>query len=228
MIEDKIKWDKRYKEDFMPHNPCDLLISSSDFLVPLVMDFEGYFSVLAPSGGDIFSHSLELINPTKNIDTNYKYPPLKSNAPLALDIASGNGRHSKFLRSLGFRVIAIDISEIGLNNIKNIDGITTICADLDDFPSVFSGGYSFDLIINLFFLDTKILDLVPSLLKDKGIFIFESFVFDKTLDKEFDKKMLKENEIEEKFKDFNLIYKREYLIKESRFNRLLSLIVQKI
>jgi len=38
----------------------------------------------------------------------------------ALDIACGNGRHSKYLASLGFKVNALDISSVAIKQLQGI------------------------------------------------------------------------------------------------------------
>ncbi|MFZ7126346.1 MAG: class I SAM-dependent methyltransferase [Desulfobacterales bacterium] len=92
----------------------------------------------------------------------------------ALDVAAGSGRHSLWLAERGFRVDAVDISETGLRMMGDGQGrIQRICADLDDYtirPA------SYDLIVNVRFLDRRMFPDLREGLRPGGVLIFESFL----------------------------------------------------
>lgn len=70
--------------------------------------------------------------PTKPIKIVKEYASL-AKGKNALDIASGMGRHSKYLQRLGFEVDALDISSVAINELKNIPGIHAKEVDFDTF-----------------------------------------------------------------------------------------------
>ncbi len=97
-------------------------------------------------------------------------------APLgrALDVACGNGRNACYLARLGFTVDAVDIAEEGLNRfVCRPEGIQRICADLDHFH-IPPGRYS--LIVNVRYLNRRLLPILQSGLAAGGILIFESYL----------------------------------------------------
>ena len=51
----------------------------------------------------------------------------------ALDIACGNGRHSKYLASLGFEVDALDISSVAIEQLQGTPHINAIEVDFDTY-----------------------------------------------------------------------------------------------
>ncbi len=94
-----------------------------------------------------------------------------------LDIACGEGRNSIFLSQKGFKVSAIDFSEIALNRLRKISNennlnIETIEMDLD-YNDSFKKLKKFDNIIIIHFkLRDDLLELIPSLLSKSGIFLY--------------------------------------------------------
>jgi SAM-dependent methyltransferase len=92
----------------------------------------------------------------------------------ALDIAAGNGRNSCFLAENGFNVDAVDISTKGLDLIKQQNpSINTIHADLDNYRI---SENSYDLILNINFLDRRLFPQIISGLKKTGLLIFQTFM----------------------------------------------------
>ncbi len=147
MLEDAIKWNERYKQGFMPSE-------SSAFVIEACGVLKDVFSIKADS---------------KNL-VSKKHP---HNTRLkALDIACGNGRHSKILASLGFCVESVDISQIALENLSHIPHITPICADLDTFSIT----QKYDVILNSFFLDRRQFMPIINALNPNGIVLFETFI----------------------------------------------------
>jgi SAM-dependent methyltransferase len=92
----------------------------------------------------------------------------------ALDIAAGNGRNAAYLADLGFSVDAVDISEVGLaRSSHRHPHIHTIQADLDTYVIAED---TYDLIINLNFLQRRLFPLVADGLSANGVLIFKTFV----------------------------------------------------
>lgn len=95
----------------------------------------------------------------------------------ALDIACGEGRNSIFLATNGFRVTAIDISEVGLAKgarRAEEEGVAVefIRADLDDYRP--SG--SFDLVLNFNFLLRSLIPVEVALLTPGGLLLFDTIL----------------------------------------------------
>ncbi|MCP4746401.1 MAG: methyltransferase domain-containing protein [Desulfobacteraceae bacterium] len=96
------------------------------------------------------------------------------NQARALDIAAGSGRNSLFLARQGFKVDAVDISDTGLLKFSGRhEGINAICADLDFFDIAPD---TYDLIININFLQRRLFPLILEGLRAGGLLIFETFV----------------------------------------------------
>jgi SAM-dependent methyltransferase len=94
----------------------------------------------------------------------------------ALDVACGNGRNACYLAALGFSVDAVDIAEEGLNRFACPPaGIRRICADLDQFvvpPE------TYDLIVNIRYLNRRLFQALRDGLRPGGRLIFESYLAD--------------------------------------------------
>lgn len=93
----------------------------------------------------------------------------------ALDIACGLGRNSKFLMDNGFAVTSVDISDVGLNALRessdNSAPLSTICHDLDQgLPELNS---KFDVILKIRFLNLSLLPELCSQLKPGGLLFIE-------------------------------------------------------
>jgi 2-polyprenyl-3-methyl-5-hydroxy-6-metoxy-1,4-benzoquinol methylase len=91
----------------------------------------------------------------------------------ALDIACGNGRHSRYLVSLGFKVDALDISSVA---IKQLQGIENIDAKEVDFDTYTLDKQKYDLITVTYFLERRLFSQMIEALKPNGILIMETFI----------------------------------------------------
>ena len=91
----------------------------------------------------------------------------------AIDIACGTGRNSHFLADLGFCVDAVDISDYALDKVKNSATINKIDADLDKY-NLASNKY--DLIVNINFLNRRLVSQMKEALHVGGVVIFETFI----------------------------------------------------
>lgn len=100
---------------------------------------------------------------------------------LALDIACGSGRNAVFLAILGYRVLAVDISDVALNYLdaraKNLGlGIQTRQVNLADFepPSE-----TFDLAVVTYFLDRHLWPRLSGALRPGGMLFIETYTEDR-------------------------------------------------
>ncbi len=126
----------------------------------------------------------------------------------ALDIACGQGRNTVFLAERGFKVDAIDISEVALSYLDDIENVTTICADIDDYTF----GNEYALIVNVNYLDRALIPKIKEALKHRGMVIFETFVeaegdgFHQPSNTEY---LLHVNELLNLFQSFEILYYEE-------------------
>jgi len=91
----------------------------------------------------------------------------------ALDIACGNGRHSKYLTTLGFEVDALDISSVAIAQLQSIPHINAMEVDFDTYRLKEN---SYDLIVCTYFLERKLFPQMLEALKPDGIILMETFV----------------------------------------------------
>ena len=91
----------------------------------------------------------------------------------ALDIACGNGRHSKYLVSQGFKGDALDISSVAIDALR---GLESIDAKEVDFDTYTLPKERYDLIIDTYFLNRRLFPQIIDALKPGGIFIMETFL----------------------------------------------------
>ena len=91
----------------------------------------------------------------------------------ALDVACGTGRNTHFLAELGFCVDAIDISDYALDKVKNSATINKIDADLDKYNLTPN---KYDLIVNINYLNRRLVSQMKESLKSGGVVIFETFM----------------------------------------------------
>ncbi|MCE3037246.1 class I SAM-dependent methyltransferase [Helicobacter sp. faydin-H20] len=182
MLEDKIKWNTRYKNNKMPNNPSDILVKFQNLL----------------SGG------------------------------VALDIACGNGRNTKFLADRGFMCDGIDISDEALKLIVN-PNINTHCLDLDICDLKKNMKKLYDVVINFYFLDRKILRTIPDLLKNDGLVFIETFIDDEEYKGNIEaRKILEQGELQKVFQGFKVILNEEKWIIRDRGERakIISFVAQ--
>ena len=93
----------------------------------------------------------------------------------ALDIACGMGRHSKYLASLGFKVDALDISSVAIEQLQNIPNINAKEVDFDTYTLPKE---RYDLIVCTYFLERRLFPQIIDALKPNGILLMETFLYD--------------------------------------------------
>jgi tellurite methyltransferase len=95
----------------------------------------------------------------------------------ALDLACGQGRHTLALRALGYSVVAMDVSRRALANLmQNVSGdrqVLAVAADADAWPFAPS---SFDLVVQVDFLDRRLFPVLPAALRPGGLLLVDTFL----------------------------------------------------
>ena len=132
---------------------------------------------------------------------------------VALDVAAGTGRNAIFLAERGFRVVAIDISSIALDEARRRaekKSLELSCqqADLEqiELPQA-----AYDLIVNLNYLQRSLFPQIRKALKTDGRVIFETYLIDQQAigHPKNPAYLLNHNELLEQFRDFRVLYYRE-------------------
>ncbi len=98
---------------------------------------------------------------------------------LALDLASGAGRHSLFLAKRGWQVDAVDGSQVGLDVMAKqaerrglSDNITAHLADLEVLPEQFEiAPKKYDLIVDFCFMYQPLFARIRAGLRPGGLFV---------------------------------------------------------
>jgi SAM-dependent methyltransferase len=91
-----------------------------------------------------------------------------------LDVASGNGRHARFLAGRGHPVEAVDRDPAVLSNLAGVPGISTRCADLENGPWPY-GGEQFAGVVVINYLHRPLFPHLLAALAPAGVLIYETF-----------------------------------------------------
>jgi len=151
----------------------------------------------------------------------------------ALDLASGEGRNALFLAEHGFDVEAVDISKTALSRAEKSGlsrgvRIKTVAADLD---ALVIPKDEYDLILDFYFLDRRLISKIKRGLKKDGMVVFETYTTDqrdraaggpsKT------KYLLKPNELLRLFRGFHILFYREGVFREGGKRRAIASLIAK-
>ncbi len=101
-------------------------------------------------------------------------PPPSRDGALALDLACGQGRHSAVLSSSGYSVVAMDVARTALVHTRtNAPAAMPVQGDADAWP--FAHG-SFDLIVQVDFLDRRLFPALERSLRRGGLLLIDTFL----------------------------------------------------
>ena len=131
------------------------------------------------------------------------------NVGQAIDVACGMGKNTHFLADLGFCVDAVDISDVALKSLKNSATINKIETDLDSYNLTPN---KYDLIVNMNYLNRRLVSQMKESLRSGGVVIFETFMIAHgdfklpTTNLDF---LLRKNELLHSFIGLNVIYYEE-------------------
>jgi len=144
----------------------------------------------------------------------------------ALDIGAGTGRNTLFLADHGFEVDAVDISDVGLTRFpRRHPGVNLICSDLDTFEIPEN---HYDLILNIRFLNRRLMPYIQEGLVSGGLLIFETYVEDKghpinqPSSRDY---LLRKNELLHAFLPLHIIYYQEQLRKAEKNDEQIASLV---
>lgn len=134
----------------------------------------------------------------------------------AIDIACGLGGNSLLLAELGFKVTAVDISDVAITCLSERAArrglnVRSLIADITDGSSLPFQSNTFDLALMTYFLDRTLFPIVKNIVKKNGYFFMETFY--KTPDGGRqsipNKYKLESNELLEEFKDWKILFFEE-------------------
>lgn len=91
-----------------------------------------------------------------------------------LDVACGAGRHARYLRRLGLRVVAVDRDDALLQRLQDDPGIEAVCADLEGVHWPFEGR-RFNAIVVTNYLHRPLFPHLRRTLSEQGVLIYETF-----------------------------------------------------
>jgi SAM-dependent methyltransferase len=91
-----------------------------------------------------------------------------------LDVASGHGRHLRFLKSQGFSVVGVDRDEAAVGAFKNVGGIEIHVADIEAGPWPFASA-DFDGVVVVNYLHRPLFGHLVRSLRPGGVLIYETF-----------------------------------------------------
>lgn len=98
--------------------------------------------------------------------------------PTALDLACGNGRHTRLARRLGYRVVAVDRDLSGLSDLAEDEGVERLEADLEDGRPLPVRGRRFAAVIVTNYLHRPLLDGLVEAVAPGGRLLYATFSVD--------------------------------------------------
>jgi len=141
-------------------------------------------------------------------------PYLKGGA--ALDLACGLGANSRYLAQLGYKVDAIDGSDVAIENVKEqVEkeklSIQPVLADLTDYENLKLYYQKYDLVHITYYLDRNLFPIIKSLLKESGFLFIETYFLTSETDQQHvsNQYKLKSQELIKEFSDWKILFYEE-------------------
>jgi tellurite methyltransferase len=130
---------------------------------------------------------------------------VKSHHPSAIDLGAGQGRDSLYLASRGFRVTALDKSEVGLGQIKVVnDQIETVVTDIAQY----SFDRKYDLVVSINMLHFLSREEILDVIKDVREFVKPNGLV--AISVLLDNGQIRPRELKNWFKNFEIILYEEF------------------
>ncbi len=104
-----------------------------------------------------------------------RWAPLIAAGGEVLDVASGSGRHARYLAARGCRVVAVDRDGAALTALAAVPGVRTLGADLEVAPWPFPPG-RFDAVVVANYLHRPLFGDLVAALRPGGVLIYETFM----------------------------------------------------
>jgi SAM-dependent methyltransferase len=104
-----------------------------------------------------------------------RFLPLLNRGSKVLDLACGNGRHTRLLLSAGHRVVAVDRDLGGVLDLADNDHLILVKADLEDGSPWPMSGKTFDAVVVANYLWRDLFPHLVAALAPGGFLIYETF-----------------------------------------------------
>lgn len=104
-----------------------------------------------------------------------RFAPLVGSAAPVLDLACGQGRHSRFFLGRGHPVIAVDVDVSGLDDLAGHLGLEVVQADLEDGSAWPLAGRSFGAVVVTNYLWRPLFPAILDTVDDDGLLLYETF-----------------------------------------------------
>lgn len=135
--------------------------------------------------------------------------PLFPKSGKVLDLAMGEGRNGVFLAKLGYDVLGVDISDVGLKKAEELarKNKTHIKTQVADLGSYHLEDNTYDIIILSYFMQRDLFPKIKKALKKGGVAIVETYTeenmkYNPGMKAEW---MLKKNELFDHFSDLKVL-----------------------
>jgi SAM-dependent methyltransferase len=92
-----------------------------------------------------------------------------------LDVASGAGRHSRYLASLGHSITALDRDAQALALLAGTSGVQCLQADIENAPWPLPANERFNAVVVTNYLWRPLMPTLLATLADGGVLIYETF-----------------------------------------------------
>jgi SAM-dependent methyltransferase len=92
-----------------------------------------------------------------------------------LDVAAGNGRHSRFFASRGHDVLALDRDETALASLAAVQHVSTRCADLENAAWPLREDEKFAAVVVTNYLHRPLSPFLLDALAPGGVLLYETF-----------------------------------------------------
>jgi len=103
-----------------------------------------------------------------------RFAPLVYAGGSVLDLACGNGRHTRLFLEAEHPVVAVDRSIAAMDSLKKRKGLELIEADVENGPWPLAGR-SFDAIVVVNYLHRPLLPILSQSLNSGGVLIYRTF-----------------------------------------------------
>jgi SAM-dependent methyltransferase len=104
-----------------------------------------------------------------------RFAPLVRVGGPVLDLACGQGRHTRFFLERGHPVTAVDIDLSGLDDLQGHEGLEVLRADLEDGSPWPLGDRRFDAVVVTNYLWRPLFPRIVDAVDEGGVLLYETF-----------------------------------------------------